>query len=273
MPAEPETRQSEVGAAVCRLAGQDVALLASDMHLGEHDPQTASFFIDALDREAPRITHLFLLGDLFEAWVGDDQDDPIVCMLIDRLNRLARSGVQIGIVRGNRDFLLDAPFPDPDGQPTRFSQRSAATMLNDPCVIDCFGEAVMLAHGDAWCLDDLDYQRFRAQVRSAPWQQQFLSRPRTERQAIARAMRSESEQKRELSDIDQAHVAALLSAEGITRLIHGHTHQPGESMLSAPDADRAARRWVLPDWSAADRRGGFLRLDRTGFHWVDPPRP
>jgi UDP-2,3-diacylglucosamine hydrolase len=140
-------------------------------------------------------------------------------------------------------------------------------------VIDCFGEPVMLAHGDAWCLDDLDYQRFRAQIRSTSWQQQFLSRPRAERQAIARAMRSESEQRRELSDIDPAHVAALLSAQGITRLIHGHTHQPGESVLNAPGTDRAARRWVLPDWSAEDRRGGFLRLDRAGFHWVNPPRP
>lgn len=245
---------------VVSAAGDDLVLFASDMHLGEHDPATADFFFEHLAQETKAITHLFLLGDLFEAWVGDDQSDAIAERLIAALAGLHARGVWIGVMVGNRDFLLNQPI----GGVASFSARSGAVMLADPTRVDLFGQVTLLAHGDAWCVDDVDYQRFRAQVRAPAWQESFLGKPLAERLAVARALRSESEKRRALSDIDQSVAAAQMQALGASRLIHGHTHQPGDSDLEgAPPSD--LRRHVLPDWSAPEGRGGFLKVSRVGW--------
>ena len=249
---------------ILSLRGPAAALFASDMHLGAHDPGTARWFLSALGRAVDRVSHLFILGDALEAWVGDDQPDPVADELAAALARLARRGLWIGLLRGNRDFLIDAPIPGTE----TFSSRCGARLLDEPVLIELMDQRVLLAHGDAWCLSDRAYLAFRAQVREPGWQRQFLARALPERLAIARSMRQESEARRMITDIDQSHVAALMRKAGVSRLIHGHTHQPGESPLAVEDDGAALRRWVLSDWSAADQRGGFLRVDAQGWHWL-----
>lgn len=242
------------------IAAGEAALFASDMHLGEHDLRTAQYFLEALERETATITHLFLLGDLFEVWVGDDQQDAIAAGLIEALARLRARGVWVGVMVGNRDFLLDVPIPGV----TAFSGRSGAEMLDDPVLVELFGIRTLVAHGDAWCVSDSDYQRFRAEVRTAAWQGAFLERTLADRLALARALRSESERRRAITDIDRELVAGVMRLCGAARLIHGHTHLPGDSWLDG-ESPHGLQRHVLSDWSAADRRGEFLRVDRKGW--------
>lgn len=270
------------------LSNCDVALFASDMHLGDHDPGTATLFLEALQSAGSTATHVFLLGDLFEAWVGDDQPDIVARAALALFGRLTATGCRIFAMRGNRDFLLNLP----DG---RFSALTGAVMLDDPCAVTLFDEPVVLAHGDALCIDDADYQRVRALVRGEAWQNEFLARPLDERLAIALALRAESEgararREREserefdsarakgessgspvstLADIagnvNRGAVDDALRAACAATIIHGHIHRPAchEWLLDG----RRAWRWVLPDWDAGAGRGAFLRVDAQGFSW------
>lgn len=258
-----------------RIGVGDRALFASDMHLGAHAPRTAARFIAMLERECaltrPRVTHLFLLGDLFEAWIGDDQTDPVADEVITTIARLAESGVAVFVMRGNRDFLLDAPIPhegDTLACRIRFSERTGATMIDDPCLIELFGTPTLLAHGDALCTDDGDYQRFRSLTRKVEWQEAFLRRSLEERIAIGRDLRARSELSKagkaeDLMDVNEGTVRAVLQAFGAARLIHGHTHRPARHELDpgSPNAER----WVLPDWDADDNREGFLQATEHGL--------
>lgn len=252
----------------------EVALFASDMHLGEHDPASAAYFLEAFDRIAPAATQLFLLGDLFEAWAGDDQPDAIAACFASRLRALADRGVAVFVMRGNRDFLIDAPLPGA----MSFSRRSGARLLDDPSVVRLFGCTVLLAHGDALCADDLEYQRARAIARSEAWQRDFLARPLDERLAIARELRDESRRVQaaralrggQPGDVDDEAVEAALRAAGADALIHGHTHRPARHLHRIDTTTR--ERWVLSDWHAAadgdPPRGAFLRVDREGWRVV-----
>ncbi len=244
----------------------EVALFASDMHLGDHDPNTAAQFFKALDAQASSITHLFLLGDIFEAWVGDDQPDQVAAALGERLKGLVNQGVRVALMRGNRDFLLGSDGPD-----LAWPERCGALLLDDPTLVELFGEPVLLAHGDAWCTDDHAYQRFRTEVRSEGWQARFLSRPLAERLAIAREMRTQSERNKQghdIGDVNEAAVRAALITAGVRRAIHGHTHRPGSYSLG-----EGLERWVLPDWLAASGRGGVLRVGAEGWESVLPNLP
>lgn len=253
----------------------DVVLFASDMHLGEHDAASAAHFLAAFDRVAQPATHLFLLGDLFEAWAGDDQPDAVASAFITRLHGLAERGTAIFVVRGNRDFLLDAPLPAASAV-APFSQRSGATMLDDPSLVRLFGGTVLLAHGDALCTGDLEYQRARAIVRSRRWQADFLARPLDERLAIARQLRDTSRRVQaaraleggEPGDVDDEAVVEALRGARAQTLVHGHTHRPA---LHRHEVDGVpCLRWVLSDWHAGHdgepARGAFLRVDRDGWH-------
>ncbi len=254
----------------------DVALFASDMHLGEHDAATAAQFLAAFDRTANSATHVFLLGDLFEAWAGDDQPDAVAANFIDRLRRLVARGTAIFVMRGNRDFLLDVPL-DASPATKSFSHRSGVTLLDDPSVLRLFGRTVLLAHGDALCTGDVEYQRARAIVRSHEWQADFLARPLDERTAIARQLRDASRRVQaaralegnEPGDVDEAAVVAALRDADAQVLVHGHTHRPA---LHRHDVDGATReRWVLSDWHAGGgepARGAFLRVDRDGYSTI-----
>lgn len=248
------------------LSGSDVGLFGSDVHLDEHDPSTADLFFGLLRAAAADASHVFLLGDLFETWIGDDDDAPLARRARDELTAVA-SGARLFLMRGNRDFLLDAP----DDGASRFSAAIGATMLDDPARIDAFGEPVLLGHGDAWCTDDHDYQRFRAQTRTVQWARSFLSHPLAERRAIAADLRARSRAATQdkvatIMDVNRAAVADAMLGAGVRTLVHGHTHRPACHHLQLDGG--AARRWVLPDWSATDGRGGLLRVSARGWETV-----
>lgn len=261
-------------------AARDVALFCADMHLGDHDPRTARLFLEQFDAQARGASHVFLLGDLFEAWVGDDQPDAAAQDLIARLAALSAAGKRLWVMRGNRDFLLDVPFPaDAPRRPSAsFTERTGAAMLDDPCTTTLFGEPVLLAHGDALCTDDTAYQRARAMARGDAWQRDFLRRPLAERLRIASELRGESrrvQSERAMGDanpgdVNDDAVDAAMRAAGVRTLIHGHTHRPDCHRWQLAGAP--ARRWVLPDWHAGDdggtTRGGFLRVDASGWSTV-----
>lgn len=276
-------------AARLRVTAGEAALFASDMHLGDHDPDTAAQFFREMDANTPSISHLFLLGDIFEAWVGDDQPDQVALALSVRIAALTARGVRVAVMRGNRDFLLGTGTHAPS-----WPERFGAQLLGDLEVLDLFGQRVLVAHGDAWCTDDHAYQRFRAEVRSAAWQQRFLAQPLAERLSIARRMREQSElnkQTHDLGDVNDDAVREALHAANVRCVIHGHTHRPGRYRLGhatpsveacaqsnadqAADDSRLLERWVLPDWLARDGRQGMLRVDAQGWRFtaraVSPP--
>lgn len=247
------------------LAAADRAVFVSDIHLGEHDPQTAALFFERIVEVARDASHVVVLGDLFEAWTGDDQSDPITDRCIAVFHEIGH-GRRLLLMRGNRDFLMDVPGT---GAPL-LSTRMQARMLGDPCRIDLFGTATLLSHGDAWCTDDHAYQRFRELSRSPGWQATMVSHPRAERMALARQLREQSEREKRdknayLMDVNDEDVARSVRAAEVAMIIHGHTHRPAVHEMRIDQ--RPIRRWVLPDWEAAEQRGGFLIVDAQGWRW------
>ena len=253
------------------LRGDDRALFASDMHLDDRAPDGADAFFEALAAHGSRATHLFLLGDLFEAWVGDDDPSAVGERLRIALAGASASGTQVLLMRGNRDFLLDVALPRDAGAGSpvdAFSSRCGATMLADPSVVSLFGVPALLAHGDALCTDDLAYQAFRSESRSARWQQDFLARPLAQRIAAARAMRERSQAEKgakpdELMDVNAQAVERAMRDAGVALLIHGHTHRPARHVW--PSAHGELERWVLPDWDPGRGRCGMLLATRAGL--------
>ena len=228
----------------------------SDMHLQASEPATLAClerYLASTDADA-----LFLLGDLFEVWVGDDACDEAGSFESHALHVFSAAAWQrpVHVMHGNRDFLLGAAF----------LQRAGLVGLADPTVLTFGHQRLLLSHGDLLCLGDVDYQRFRLQARSSAWQAAFLALPLPERRAQARAMRAQSEAYGRAAaqhfDVDGAAAAAWLHAAGANTLIHGHTHRPGEHDLSP-----SMRRLVLSDWDAAATppRGDVLRLTGAGL--------
>ena len=249
-----------------RIASAEAALFASDMHLDDAQPRSAGRFFERLDETlAVAVARtasagapvLFLMGDLFEYWVGDDHEPAVGQALAERLARFSAAGGRVFLMHGNRDFLLDVPIPS---QPdlASFTSRCRAKLLPDPAVIEVAGRRIALSHGDALCTDDIRYQQWRALCRSDDWQRQFLARPLAERLAMAQAMRRQSMQAHAvtetLTDVNQATVDALMTRLDTPLLVHGHTHQP----MVHGWGER--RRWVLSDWSASPPRGEVLPL-------------
>lgn len=279
MPASPGSSNPSAPAPALCIANADAAWFASDMHLEDAQPDTAGRFFERLDAALAAalgnagaagtpgaqvsgmgvpgtdVPSIFLLGDIFEYWIGDDHLPAVAQALADRLAGFTAAGGQAFLMHGNRDFLLDVPLP---GQPdlARFSARCGAVLLPDPTLVEVAGRRVVLSHGDALCTDDIRYQQWRALCRSPAWQQQFLARPVAERIEMARALREQSMQAQAatetVGDVSQAAVDALLTAFAATLLVHGHTHRP---LLHAWGR---RRRWVLSDWSAAPPRGEVL---------------
>lgn len=236
------------------------------MHLGAHEPALTERFLAALDGASDGVTDLFLIGDLFEAWIGDDSPDPAAPALASALARLARAGVRTRVIRGNRDFLLGRQ--PVSAHAMAFAQRAGFELCEEPLVLEAFGRRVAVCHGDALCTDDTEYQRFRATSRDPAWQEAFLAHSVEERQRIARGYRSASEASKQakaefLMDVNPAAVDALMDAADADRLVHGHTHRPAVHRWQHGDRER--ERWVLPDWALAPRRGGFLRIDAAGW--------
>lgn len=235
---------------------ETVALFVSDIHLSPQMPKTAAAFFRFLDEQASHAKQLYLLGDVFEYWAGDDDiDDAFNRQVIDALRALTDKGVMLCWIAGNRDFLAA------DG----FAQATGATLLPDPFVADIAGRRVLLLHGDAQCTDDSDYMAFRTQVRNPDWQRAFLARPLAERKAIIEGMREGSRDAQRdkamaIMDVNTDAIARLFSEYQSDLMIHGHTHRP------AVHRHETGVRHVLPDWDCdhAQNRGGWLSIDTSG---------
>jgi len=243
-----------------RIGRDEPVLFASDMHLSVDGPRTAERFLRALGEHGGAASHLFLLGDLFELWVGDDAPDALAEALAARLAGLSARGVRIWLMRGNRDFLLGVPLPT--GGLPGFEARCGARLLPDPCPLELHGEPALLTHGDTLCTDDAVYQAWRRTCREPAWQQAFLARPLAQRLAMGRALRENSEAGRRerpdvLMDVNAETVDRVMSGAGVGLLIHGHTHRPADHRWRI--GGREHRRVVLTDWDGEAGRGEWLR--------------
>jgi UDP-2,3-diacylglucosamine hydrolase len=227
------------------------ALFISDLHLDDERPRITELFLQFLRGEARGAQALYILGDLFESWIGDDDDAPLALAVQDALAELTHGGVAAYFMAGNRDFLVGDAF----------AARSGITLLHDPTTIALGGVPTLLMHGDTLCTDDVAYQKFRAQVRDPAWQRAFLAQPLAQRRAFAAHAREQSRQHTgstmaQIMDVTEAAVHEALQTHGAARLIHGHTHRPGRHRI--PLGDRVAERIVLGDWY---EHGSVLRVD------------
>jgi UDP-2,3-diacylglucosamine hydrolase len=235
-----------------------LALFISDLHLQESHPRTAEAFFRFLAERAMNAEALYLLGDIFEYWAGDDDlATPFHQRVLDALRHVSAAGVAVYWMAGNRDFLVGQDF----------ARAAGLTLLSEPHVANFAGETVALVHGDAECTGDLNYMAFRAQVREPAWQQQFLAMPLAQRKAIIAGLREGSRQAQgeksyEIMDVSPDAVAALHAATGAGVIIHGHTHRP--ALHQDPATGR--RRYVLPDWEldTEPARGGWIAIDEQG---------
>jgi UDP-2,3-diacylglucosamine hydrolase len=239
-----------------------VALFISDLHLCPTRPAIVGLFQDFLTRQARQADALYILGDLFEYWAGDDSiDDAFNAAVCAALKDLADSGTAVSFIAGNRDFLADAGF----------AEASGARMLAEPTLTDIAGSPTLLMHGDTLCSDDAAYQDFRHEVRSPAWRSRFLALPLAERKAQIEALRRKSEQEKQtksaaIMDVNANTVSEVLRSHGYPRLIHGHTHRPAHH-THAVDG-HLCDRWVLGDWY---ENGNYLRCDESGCRYLTLP--
>lgn len=229
----------------------------SDLHLADETPAISRRFFSFLRGPARHASHIDILGDLFEYWIGDDDlATPFHQEVVQALHELSAGGCRIGLMAGNRDFLMG----------TSLAAACHATLLAEPTQIETDHNSLLLIHGDALCTLDAAYQAFRTQVRSPGWQQQFLAKPIVERRAIATALREQSRTEKrgkpsDQMDVQEKAITALLREHHYPTLIHGHTHRPGDHVHIVDG--RHCLRFVLADWHAEG--GEALALD--GGHW------
>jgi UDP-2,3-diacylglucosamine hydrolase len=217
-------------------------LFISDLHLTASRPEITAAFLDFLGTRARGCDALYILGDLFEYWVGDEAihfDD--VAPVVAALKSLSDEGTPLYIMRGNRDLLFGAAFAGAIG----------ATLLDDPCVVDLYGQPTLLSHGDYLCTDDVEHQKFRAMVHDPAYQKTFLEKPLAERDAIIQGFRDMSKsatamKPEEIMDVNRDAVREAMQQHGVRRFIHGHTHRPAIHELSIDG--QPAKRIVLGDW-------------------------
>ncbi|HKB82419.1 MAG TPA: UDP-2,3-diacylglucosamine diphosphatase [Burkholderiales bacterium] len=230
-------------------------LFISDLHLSPETPAATDALLRFLRGTAPDADALYVLGDLFEYWIGDEGlAQPFARQVAQAFRTLADGGVPIYFMHGNRDFLLGE----------RFALASGMTLLTDPTVVDLYGTPTLLMHGDTLCSDDVEYQKFRAMVRNPVWQRAFLAKPLDERVRMAREVRGKSEQAKQVKemtimDVAPATVADAFRAHDYARLIHGHTHRPARHEHKVDG--RECERWVLADWY---NKGSYLLCDAGG---------
>ena len=219
----------------------------SDLHLSENTPSVTEGFFEFLKTAAQELSHLYILGDLFEAWVGDDNDSELATNVMQEINHATRNGLEIFFIHGNRDFLC--------GQ--KFAEQSNLTLLPDPFFLNFFDQKIALSHGDNFCTEDLEYIKFKKEVRSEKWQQEFLQKPLDDRLNIASNMRDASQKNNSNKDISIMDVTPnaiqeFFAEHRIDLLIHGHTHRPNTHQINS------GTRIVLGDWH---KTGWCLMLD------------
>lgn len=216
-------------------------LFISDLHLDAERPEHLTALKTLLADHGGRADALYVLGDLFEVWVGDDDDDPFVRDAVEAFRRFRDSGSGLYFMHGNRDFLLGE----------QFERDTGGELLDEGTVVDLYGRPALLMHGDSLCLDDTEYQAARKMVRDPQWQQMMLAKPLAERKAFAAMQRQKSKAHQEnqaanITDVTPEEVVRVMEEAGVRDLIHGHTHRPNVHDVDL--ADGPGKRWVLGDW-------------------------
>ena len=229
-------------------------LFISDLHLDPERPAVTKLFLEFLATRAREADAVYILGDLFEAWIGDDDASALNLEVTEGMRACVAAGTPIFVMHGNRDFLLGE----------RFARQSGCSLLPDPARIDLYGTPTLLMHGDLLCTDDTEYLAFRDTVRDRDWQAELLARPLEVRREMAAEMRRNSREKtagkpESIMDVNPLAVQDTMTQHGVVQLIHGHTHRPGVHTLDI--AGQVARRYVLGDWYD---QGSLLDCDREG---------
>jgi UDP-2,3-diacylglucosamine hydrolase len=235
-------------------------LFISDLHLDESRPDITLAFFNFLETTAKGVDALYILGDFFEVWLGDDDQNEFNQSIIAALNKYASP---LFLMHGNRDFLLG----------DEFCRQTAGTLLADPTVINLFGEHVLLMHGDSLCTQDAQYMKVRLMLRDQAFQKDLLSKTLQERKVIAKTARSQSkahtrESKADIMDVTQSEVELIMAQHQLTTLIHGHTHRPKIHQLQLND--KPAKRIVLGDW---DKDVWYLQCSPSGQTLKSYPIP
>ncbi len=236
-------------------------LFISDLHLDAERPQSTEQFLKFMRDEAMAAESLYILGDLFEVWIGDDDTNPAYAPIITALADLKRAGTPCFFMHGNRDFLIGK----------RFAAATGCELLDENEIIKIHGDRVLLTHGDLLCTDDEPYQELRDQIRNPGWQREFLAKPIEERRHIANDLREKSqeaiaEKAEEIMDVNQSTVEATMQAYEVTTLLHGHTHRPGIHRFDLGGSE--ATRIVLGAWH---EEASVVRWNENGFDLVSLP--
>jgi len=224
----------------------------SDLHLQESRPDITKAFLGFLEHTASKAEKLYILGDLFEAWIGDDDQNDFISNIQSALLKINKT-TEVFFMHGNRDFLIGSEF----------ASSSGLKLLNDPCSEEMFGNQVLLMHGDLLCIEDHDYQAFRKTSRDPKWQNEFLTKTIKERQEIAHNLRTMSKEatgtkKEEIMDVSATEVIRTMKESSVNLLIHGHTHRPKSHKITVND--QPAERIVLGDW---DAYGWYIWMDSS----------
>ncbi|MGR5238196.1 UDP-2,3-diacylglucosamine diphosphatase [Vibrio alfacsensis] len=236
-------------------------LFISDLHLTPSRPDITECFVTFMRTEATHADTLYVLGDLFEFWVGDDDKTPFADQIRAEFKALTHSGVSVFFIQGNRDFLLGK----------RFCKETGMTLLDDVCTIDLYGQETVILHGDTLCIDDVKYQEFRKTVHK-PWLQWLFNRiPWFVKKRIVSKVQSDIRDDKqtkslEIMDVNQGEVECVLSQAGVDLMIHGHTHRPGTHTFDMNGAKKT--RIVLGDWYT---QGSVLKVDSAGFELQTRP--
>ncbi|MGB0127991.1 MAG: UDP-2,3-diacylglucosamine diphosphatase [Rhodocyclaceae bacterium] len=235
-------------------------LFISDLHLCATRPAISHAFLDFLSGPGSNAEALYILGDLFEAWAGDDDiNDPFNRSIVDGLATLSDHGTSVFVLHGNRDFLLGEDF----------SRLTGTHLLPDPALIDVAGCPTLVLHGDTLCTGDTAYLAFREKVRTRTWIDGFLAQPLAARKTLIEGLRRQSDEEKSRKpmaamDVDQTAVENLVRRHGYPRLIHGHTHLPAKHVFEVDG--RRCERWVLKDWY---QTGGYLRCTEASWESVN----
>lgn len=235
-------------------------LFVADIHLSAQRPDLIKAFVSFIENTAAGIEALYLLGDIFEAWIGDDFTPPELLTVINALKTLSESGTKLFFQRGNRDFLVGE----------KFTQHIGAKLLNDSLIVELATEQALIMHGDQLCIDDVEYQKFRSVIRSNQWRDEFLKKPVSERLQIAEHLRNQSKQhssqkSQQITDVNPTEVVDVIKNSQVNLLIHGHTHRPFIHDITISPGT-SAKRIVLGDW---DKSLWYIRSDEQGCQLIE----
>ncbi len=237
-------------------------LFISDLHLAPERPDIISLFVNFMEHQAAQAESLYILGDLVEYWLGDDDPAEGLNDVFNCMKKHADNGLNIYLMHGNRDFLMGE----------QLAQRAGCQLIHEPCVINFDNTPILLLHGDTLCTDDVRYQELRVMLRNPAWQQEFLAKPIEERQQMAIALRKQSEQETQnkaadIMDVNTDAVKQAFIQHKVNLIIHGHTHRPAIHQLMI--GDQPARRIVLGDWYTQGSVLEFNSADDFKLHSFD----